>query len=303
MTGCNGTGTLVRTWTATDACGNEDSKDQTITIQDKTGPTISCPSDATVSCSDDRTPAALGSATATDNCTAEADITIDYTDDESNADLVSCTGYIERIWTATDECGNITSCTQTITLDNTSTGGRIAALPENEERQNPSGSAILTNGREFQFFIDNTNALRLDLVNFTYPFTPGSVLYYKDMEIWQTRAKFSFRADISYRRYFMNDWFRPFAGAGFVLFKDVRPGRYSNDYLNGQIVYSGDKYDYWIAYVSGGALIRINKFLYYELSLRMNKDFSSDKDALRILKLRPSLNSRFLFMINRGGFR
>jgi hypothetical protein len=297
---CANNYTIARTWTAVDDCSNSATCTQTITVQDISAPTITCPADATVTCSEDRTPASLGTATATDNCTADGDINITYVDDFSNADTINCTGYIERTWTADDDCGNSASCVQTINLDNGS-GGRIAAAPENSEEL-PAGNSILTNGSEFQIFIDNNNALRLDLVNYSYPFTEP-VLYNKDMEIWQTRAKFSFRADISYRRYFLSNWFRPFVGAGFVLFKNVTPGAYSNDYLNGQMTYSGDKYDYWITYVSGGALIRINKFLYYELSLRMNKDFSGNPEAVKIIRLRPSLSSRFLFMLNRGGFR
>ncbi len=299
---CANNYTITRTWTAVDDCGNSATCNQTITVEDRSAPTITCPADATVTCSEDRTPAALGNATATDNCTAAGDISITYLDDFDNADTINCTGYIVRTWTADDECGNSASCFQRINLSNTTTGGRIAAAPENREESPATGNSVLTNGSEFQIFIDNNNALRLDLVNYSYPFTEP-VLYNKDMEIWQTRAKFSFRADISYRRYFLNDWFRPFVGAGFVLFKNVTPGAYSNDYLNGQIAYSGDKYDYWITYVSGGALIRINKFLYYELSLRMNKDFSENPEAVKIIKLRPTLSSRFLFMLNRGGFR
>jgi len=73
--------------------------------------------------------------------------------------------------------------------------------------------------------------------------------------------------------------------------------------MNGQIATyppNGDGYDYWIGYVSGGAMVKINKFLYYELSLRMNKDFTKNYNDGDILKLRPSLSSRFLFMINTG---
>jgi len=49
LTGCNATGTIVRTWTATDAAGNTATCMQTITITDTVPPVLSpCPSDITV---------------------------------------------------------------------------------------------------------------------------------------------------------------------------------------------------------------------------------------------------------------
>src|SRR5690606_36727422 len=48
--GCGNTVTIVRTWTATDAAGNTDSCDQTITVVDNTDPTIGDVPDATVEC-------------------------------------------------------------------------------------------------------------------------------------------------------------------------------------------------------------------------------------------------------------
>jgi parallel beta-helix repeat protein len=48
LTGCNGTGTILRTWTAKDACNNTSTCIQTITITDGAKPIISdCPADIT----------------------------------------------------------------------------------------------------------------------------------------------------------------------------------------------------------------------------------------------------------------
>jgi hypothetical protein len=299
---CPAEKTITRTWTATDDCGNSTTCTQVLTVVDNTAPTLTCPADVTIGCTDSTDPVNTGEATATDNCSAVSDIIITYSDNTDNLDLGNCTGYITRTWVATDECGNASpGCDQIISIG--ASGGRIAATPDGEEQSQQSGGSVLTNGSEFQYFIDDFNAVRLDVINTITIFNTGPVLYYKDMELWKANGSYSFRADVSYRRYFTNTWIRPFAGAGFVLYKGIRPGAFSNDYLNGQIAYSGDKYDYWIAYVSGGALIKINKFLYYELSLRMNKDFSTDPDALNIIKFRPSLNSRFLFMINTSDFK
>src|SRR5438876_11039899 len=41
--GCGGSYTILRTWTATDACTNSASCVQTITVQDTNPPSITCP--------------------------------------------------------------------------------------------------------------------------------------------------------------------------------------------------------------------------------------------------------------------
>ena len=135
--GCTGSYSIARTWTitATDHCGNATTHTcvQTITVTDNIAPvpSISCPADYTVdadeNCAADTTPAAAGSATAsaTDNCSPEANIALDITYSDGAA-VYACEGEysFERTWsvTATDDCGNSasTSCTQTITVeDNT----------------------------------------------------------------------------------------------------------------------------------------------------------------------------------------
>src|SRR4029078_1707049 len=65
---CGNTGTITRTWKATDDCSNFETCVQTITIVDTTKPSISCPADTTVECTDDFSPAATGSATGSDTC-------------------------------------------------------------------------------------------------------------------------------------------------------------------------------------------------------------------------------------------
>ena len=59
-----------------------------------------------------------GEATATDNCDDPIDITILYADGVVGG---VCTGesVITRTWTATDVCGNSSSCVQTITTEDT----------------------------------------------------------------------------------------------------------------------------------------------------------------------------------------
>ena len=111
---CDANYTLERTWYATDECGNQTSYTQTITVQDTTSPVFdSTPADVTVEC--DAVPTA-DTLTATDNC--DNDVTITFDEQRTNG---SCDANytLERTWYATDECGNQTSYTQTITVQDT----------------------------------------------------------------------------------------------------------------------------------------------------------------------------------------
>ncbi len=98
--------TIVRTWTATDWCGNETTLSQNITVIDDEAPVISgVPDDLTVECSQIPAPAQV---TATDNC--DGDVTIELTETQTDG----CPFTITRTWTATDACGNASTATQTI---------------------------------------------------------------------------------------------------------------------------------------------------------------------------------------------
>ena len=63
---CPGDSTIERTWTATDACGNESTSVQTITIVDDIAPSILPPADAELDCPGDLS--LVEAATATDLC-------------------------------------------------------------------------------------------------------------------------------------------------------------------------------------------------------------------------------------------
>ncbi|MEO6130750.1 MAG: SdrD B-like domain-containing protein [Saprospiraceae bacterium] len=112
---CPQASVITRTWKATDACGNSSSCIQTIVIHDTTPPAITCPSDVTVQCTASTLPAQTGTATRTDNCDAAPvlvfnDITISGPGPH---------GYtILRTWTATDGCGNSSTCLQNVRVDN-----------------------------------------------------------------------------------------------------------------------------------------------------------------------------------------
>ena len=108
----DGCGTISRTWTATDNCGNTASASQTITVSDTQAPTFTgVPADATAECTAIPAPANV---TASDHC----DPTITVIFSEVNNVVDGC-GTISRTWTATDNCGNTASASQTITVSDT----------------------------------------------------------------------------------------------------------------------------------------------------------------------------------------
>ncbi|MCB9333928.1 MAG: HYR domain-containing protein [Lewinellaceae bacterium] len=122
---------ILRTWMVEDACGNTFTCVQRIGVDDTEPPVISCPSNATVECDESSEPDALGSASAEDNC--DMDPVIDYSDQSTRTDDGSCTDFsytITRTWTATDACGNVSDCVQTITVEDT-TDPAITFCPEN----------------------------------------------------------------------------------------------------------------------------------------------------------------------------
>lgn len=114
LTGCSNTGNLIRTWTATDACGETQSCIQVITLEDVTSPTIMCPPTMMISCEQDTSPVSLGFPAASDNCGTEQNMLITYSNDTDQLDGCNGTGTFTRLWNATDPCGNTAVCTQTV---------------------------------------------------------------------------------------------------------------------------------------------------------------------------------------------
>ena len=116
LDGCAGTGVLIRTYTATDGCGNSVQCEQRITINDTEWPGITCPPDVTISCLSDSGPDVTGWAIAEDNCDPNPIVSIVS---ESIISSDACTTVIERVWTGIDACGNRhmeAQCPQLITI-------------------------------------------------------------------------------------------------------------------------------------------------------------------------------------------
>jgi len=108
-------GTTTVVWTVEDAAGNTTTCEQTVTVEDNQDPIITaCATDVTVDADPSVCTAsnvALGTVTATDNCTAIDDLTI-----SNNAPATFPVGITTVVWTVVDAIGNITTCDQFITV-------------------------------------------------------------------------------------------------------------------------------------------------------------------------------------------
>ncbi len=109
---------------ATDGYGNFSICSSPLTIQDTEDPVITCPANwvgvNAVQCDDPKTPAALGTATAIDNCpTPTIGVPTDVTVPSVGPGSCPQEYTILRTWTATDNYGNTSSCVQTIEVIDT----------------------------------------------------------------------------------------------------------------------------------------------------------------------------------------
>lgn len=103
--------TLVRTWKATDSCGNAVTNRQNILVRDTTEPILTVPAPITIECG---APIPAGSASATDNCSSAP---VTFLGATTNG--IGCTLEIIRVWKAEDACGNATTNRQVITVVDT----------------------------------------------------------------------------------------------------------------------------------------------------------------------------------------
>ncbi|MDX1685871.1 MAG: hypothetical protein R3275_11590 [Saprospiraceae bacterium] len=109
--------TIFRTWTAEDSSGNVSTCTQMIEVQDTTPPVITCPPDVTVSCEESTNSNNTGMPSATDNC----DMTLNNFMESDSIGAGNCASEstIFRTWTIMDDCGNMSSCVQRITVVDT----------------------------------------------------------------------------------------------------------------------------------------------------------------------------------------
>ncbi len=110
--------TIIRTYKATDACGNSATCTQTITVNDNTAPVITCPQGLTVQCASAVPAPNILALQVSDNC--GGNIQVSWDGDVISNQTCANRYRITRTYRATDACGNSATCTQIITVfDNT----------------------------------------------------------------------------------------------------------------------------------------------------------------------------------------
>ena len=123
--------TITRTWKATDAAGNISTGTQTINVDDTTPPVITsgC-ANITVNTPNDIPAVNFGSIIATDNCGGGITISLVSENFVYAPKPGFCPTSVTRVYAATDACGNVTTCTQVITVtDISSCSLCTAAVP------------------------------------------------------------------------------------------------------------------------------------------------------------------------------
>ena len=125
--GC--TNIITRTWTAFDRCKNTNVATQTITVVDTIKPDLLGlpPVNLSLQCPSDVPPQAV--VTAIDNCDGPIPVT-----PGASTNVVGCTNFITRTWTAVDRCRNTNSATQLITVVDTMPP-QLVGVPPNQNFQ------------------------------------------------------------------------------------------------------------------------------------------------------------------------
>ena len=100
----------------------------TINLMDKIAPKLNCPADISISCTQSTEPSVTGQATISD-CGSGSSLT--YEDVYTDLDCGNPIGKITRIWTATDLHGNISKCSQIISI--TRPNIYSVAFPQNKD--------------------------------------------------------------------------------------------------------------------------------------------------------------------------
>ncbi|MFM2202005.1 MAG: hypothetical protein RL040_1205, partial [Bacteroidota bacterium] len=110
--------TIERRWAARDACNNVAYHSQVITVNDTTAPIFTgCPANIELQCAADvPAPVDASAVTAIDNCGGE--VIVAYLNSETNM-MSECNYVITHFYSATDLCGNRSSCSYTITVNDT----------------------------------------------------------------------------------------------------------------------------------------------------------------------------------------
>jgi gliding motility-associated-like protein len=108
---------LLRTWSATDSCGNTTEAQQLVSIRDDLAPTFTAPPNLILTCTEDPLDLNVTGniSNVSDNCSPLEEIEITHLD-EIIPGGCEFNYTITRVWRARDLCGNVTGKIQTITV-------------------------------------------------------------------------------------------------------------------------------------------------------------------------------------------
>lgn len=129
---CGATGMATVTFTATDVCGNSRTTQANFIISDTQAPVVNCPPATSGTTNTNEcfsTTVVLGTPTASDNCSAPGEITF-----ANNAPAQYLAGITTVTWTATDACGNQSTCTQLVTVTDNNQPPTISCQGDLEEQ-------------------------------------------------------------------------------------------------------------------------------------------------------------------------
>ena len=127
---CDDAAVYTYLFTVTDDCGNLTTATGTYTTIDDTDPVITAPDDLHVECEDDihsLVIAWLDDYTVSDNCSSTPDIAV-TNDFEGLPDL--CGGTVTVTWTAEDDCGNTSTASANIVVEEDDEGPTFVNCPD-----------------------------------------------------------------------------------------------------------------------------------------------------------------------------
>ena len=132
-------GSITRTWTAKDVCGNTATASQTINFFDHVPPVFTfVPPHVNTFCDEFDFPPTFGTPEVYDNCGGVTITHVDYFDigDENSCDEDDEDSDYRRMWTATDGCGNTTTAVQRFNVKESFSLFGFIATEENQMVEN-----------------------------------------------------------------------------------------------------------------------------------------------------------------------
>lgn len=160
---CPGLLQFTRTWIAFDSCGHSNTCAQTVTLVDTTPPALSCPADRTVEAGQ---PWDFGTPSATDAGSSPSVSTLQTVTNHTGPGTLTAT----RTWLAADACANASTCSQTVTVVDTTP----PSLPDADVPACEGGPApVLPTATDLADPAPRTACTQADGQPLPAPFPPG----------------------------------------------------------------------------------------------------------------------------------